>query len=275
MNFKKVIITGIMLLSILTSSLVVNTFADDYKVSVSVDNKTAKVGEKFTVNISLTDVPSAGLRSCEFAVSYDNSIITVDSVSKGNIANTGADKNDKTAEVSIFDYNINNNKGIINTVWTTCSDSKYWINESGVMLTISGTVLNTAKNGDVADIKIIPIERKASTISSDKIDKLVFSYMDGSETAYYSDYSVANGSVTVSDSSSSKKIWGDANDDGKVDVADVVAIAAYVGNSYSNNLTSKGISNADVHMNGNGITADDALVVQQYIAKIVTELPIS
>ncbi|MDE5945713.1 MAG: glycoside hydrolase family 9 protein [Oscillospiraceae bacterium] len=69
-------------------------------------------------------------------------------------------------------------------------------------------------------------------------------------------------------------IWGDANDDGTVDVADVVAVAAYVGNPDSNKLQEKGLKNADVHSNGNGITADDALAIQQYLAKIVTALPI-
>lgn len=69
-------------------------------------------------------------------------------------------------------------------------------------------------------------------------------------------------------------IWGDANDDGTIDVADVVAVAAYVGNSEANKLKEKGLKNADVHSNGNGITADDALVIQQYLAKIVTSLPI-
>lgn len=72
-----------------------------------------------------------------------------------------------------------------------------------------------------------------------------------------------------------KTLFGDANNDGVVDVADVVAVASYVGNSESNHLDSQGMINADVHNTGNGITADDALSIQQYLAKIITELPIS
>lgn len=65
---------------------------------------------------------------------------------------------------------------------------------------------------------------------------------------------------------------GDSNNDGVIDVADVVAIASYVGNSESNKLDSQGMLNADVHNTGNGLTADDALMIQQYLAKIIEKL---
>ncbi|MDE5945867.1 MAG: hypothetical protein K2G63_00970 [Oscillospiraceae bacterium] len=80
--------------------------------------------------------------------------------------------------------------------------------------------------------------------------------------------------TTVTTMSVSKGLWGDANNDGTVDVADVVAVAAYVGNPEANRIMQPGLLNSDVHATGNGITADDALAIQQYLAKIVTELPV-
>ncbi|MGN0407717.1 MAG: glycoside hydrolase family 9 protein, partial [Bacteroides sp.] len=73
--------------------------------------------------------------------------------------------------------------------------------------------------------------------------------------------------------SNSEILWGDANADGSVDVADAVAVASYVGDSKTNTLTAQGLVNADVHSNGNGINANDALVIQQYLANKLTELP--
>lgn len=67
-------------------------------------------------------------------------------------------------------------------------------------------------------------------------------------------------------------IKGDANGDSSVDIADVVAIASYVGDSKTNILSDEAIICADVHNTGNGITADDALMIQQFIANIITEL---
>ena len=57
-----------------------------------------------------------------------------------------------------------------------------------------------------------------------------------------------------------------------VDIADVVAIASYVSNSEKNPLESQGMINGDVQGNGNGINANDALAVQQFLANIITEL---
>lgn len=124
------------------------------------------------------------------------------------------------------------------------------------------------------------------------IKKCTDTYQDGSETktdyiCVYSDGVLVGGiepdgstpkqntdNTISTNTTNSDIIWGDANDDGTVDVADVVAVASYVGDTKSNALKPKGLKNADVHSNGNGITADDALVIQQYLAKIVKTLPV-
>ena len=64
------------------------------------------------------------------------------------------------------------------------------------------------------------------------------------------------------------------NTDGKVEIADVVAAAAFVGDSENNPLGLQGLVNGDVQNNGDGITAGDILAIQQYLANIVTALPV-
>ena len=73
-------------------------------------------------------------------------------------------------------------------------------------------------------------------------------------------------------SSSANIIWGDVNSDGKVEIADVVSAAAYVGDQKNNTIEPQGLINGDVHNTGDGITANDALKLQQFLANIVTEL---
>ena len=75
-------------------------------------------------------------------------------------------------------------------------------------------------------------------------------------------------------SESGKGFAGDANLDGNVDIADAVAVASYVGNPEVNKLESQGMINADVQGEGNGVNANDALMIQQYLANIVPELSI-
>lgn len=72
-------------------------------------------------------------------------------------------------------------------------------------------------------------------------------------------------------STASGILKGDANCDGSVDIADAVATASYVGDSEKNKLSEQGLINGDVQGNGNGINANDALAIQQYLANIIKE----
>lgn len=67
----------------------------------------------------------------------------------------------------------------------------------------------------------------------------------------------------------SSELKGDVNLDENITIADAVASAAYVGNPEGNPLEPQSLINADVHGNGNGVDANDALAIQQYIAKII------
>ncbi len=83
---------------------------------------------------------------------------------------------------------------------------------------------------------------------------------------------VSENTEPTDDTSDSKTLKGDANLDGSVDIADAVALASYVGDSEKNKLDPQGIINGDVQAVGNGVNANDALTIQQYLANIVKEL---
>lgn len=68
-------------------------------------------------------------------------------------------------------------------------------------------------------------------------------------------------------------LWGDANCDGKVTIADSTAILQHLGNEDKYHLSDQGMINGDVNLNGNGITTDDALAIQMVDAKLLTKLP--
>ena len=81
--------------------------------------------------------------------------------------------------------------------------------------------------------------------------------------------------TTVSSSATASDIvYGDANGDGKIEIADVVCMASYVGDPKNNNLEVQGLVNADVQNHGDGITSGDVLAVQQYLAQIIKSLPV-
>ncbi|MCR5015405.1 MAG: cellulose 1,4-beta-cellobiosidase, partial [Ruminococcus sp.] len=72
-------------------------------------------------------------------------------------------------------------------------------------------------------------------------------------------------------------MWGDANLDKNVTVADAVAILQSLGNKDKYVLEDQGKINADVFDNGDGITAKDALTILQVDSGIYkqTDLPVS
>ena len=82
--------------------------------------------------------------------------------------------------------------------------------------------------------------------------------------------------TTESSTTSSDTLYGDANCDGKVEIADATLILQFLTNKDEYKLTEQGMKNADVIGNGDGVTAQDALTIQQVDAGIykVTDLPI-
>ncbi len=83
--------------------------------------------------------------------------------------------------------------------------------------------------------------------------------------------------TTVSSSGSTNSgsiLYGDANLDKDVTIADAVTILQYIGNKDKYALTDKAKENADCCNPGDGITGQDALAIQKLDAKIYTKLPV-
>lgn len=80
----------------------------------------------------------------------------------------------------------------------------------------------------------------------------------------------------TTDSTSEEIRFGDANCDGKVEIADATLILQFLTNKDEYSLTSQGLLNADVIGNSDGVTASDALTIQKVDAGVykLTDLPI-
>lgn len=73
------------------------------------------------------------------------------------------------------------------------------------------------------------------------------------------------------DPPSGDTLWGDANCDGKVTIADSTAILQALGNPDKYGLSTQGAINADVIDNGDGVKTSDALAIQAVDAKLVKQ----
>lgn len=309
MKTKKIVVGAIAasMLSLSVCSLAPAVFAAGETVQISASEESAKAGEKFTVNVSIGDIPSAGISIVDFAIKYDSSLITIDSVKAGAITETGADSADSSASSQPL-FDSVKGEGSINLLWTTMlEDSKYWITKDGVFCTLSGTVNSSAKDGAVAKIELVPTVRDTYSGSGVKNDKISCGYLKNNEQIEY-EVKAVNGSVTVGtpvpteatteattsaatttsanenttgaqgSTGGNATLRGDANCDEQVNLADAVLIMQSVSNpdkyglGKADGITKQGEINGDVVGNNDGLTNKDALQIQKYKLGLVTTL---
>lgn len=222
-------------------------------VNISAGTVGAEVGKSFSIDISI-EVPETGIQGMEFAIDYDETVITMQ---KCDYSGLGI-SNGKT-EPKEFSYVIDAEDGTVNcSFYSTNDDGTNWIKKSGAKITLTGTVNKDASAGSYA-IAVKPIVREGN-------ESVFAGYYDGDSLVEYS-VTTTNGAVVVGGTSAGLR--GDANCDGSIDISDVVAIAGFVGNPTVNSLTEQGLINADVQNTGDGISAGDALMIQQYLAGII------
>lgn len=271
---KNKIIAGAMALMVMACAAPATAVAAGGTVVFSASKETALPGDEFTIEVSLSDIPSTGINACEFAVGYDSSLVTITGVEAGALTKTNAESVDaSSSSIPLFDSYINKSNDTINVCWSTSAeDSKYWMQGEGVMVTITGTVNSDAKNGSVADFEIEAISRDTYPGSGTKNNTIKVGYYDGTKVMY--DYKVENGSVTIGSATPTASKYGDANCDGDVNISDVVLVKSWLLNSNKYSMSEQGKANADVQGSANGINGNDVVAIQKYVLQLVDKLPI-
>lgn len=285
----KRIMAGILAMAMAASALAFNPVFAAGGIGISAEKVSAKAGAEFTLAVSLKDVPSTGVGGCEFSLAYDSSIVTVTGVTAGTVAQTGADDQESVfaGEAPSFDSNFST-AGVVDVIYSTgLTDSAYMVKQDGVFLTITGTVNESAKVGDVSEFKIQPIDRETTPGSGTKNDQIVFASIAEDGTVSNYDTVVSDGSVTVvgdsetttavttttgsestttatkettvtKDTADTKETttgsedeanYGDANLDGKVDLTDAVTLNKYLAGLVT--ASEQAIKNMNVYLDDN------------------------
>ena len=290
-------------LAMLASSAVSFSASAANAVTLKVGEATAQASESFTVDVSVKDVPATKINVLDFALSYDSSALTIESVKLGPAGDTAS--GDSTAsEAPILSSKITTNA--VNISWSTGLDSASWIAEEGVVFTITGTV-----NADAADgkypIQIQPIDRETYPGSGEKNSKVLVGYVYGTDSATYevnaedgfvevtskgettttttvtTDSELPGTSTTTTTSTTAKPgsdtnpvdpdvLYGDVNVDGKVSLVDAVMLNKAVADVVT--LGDAARANADCNVDKE-INGTDAIILLQFLSHIIDELPYS
>ena len=288
-------------LAMLASSAVSFSASAANAVTLKVGEATAQASESFTVDVSVKDVPATKINVLDFALSYDSSALTIESVKLGPAGDTAS--GDSTAsEAPILSSKITTNA--VNISWSTGLDSASWIAEEGVVFTITGTV-----NADAADGKY-PIDRETYPGSGEKNSKVLVGYVYGTDSATYevnaedgfvevtskgettttttvttdSEQPGTSTTTTTSTTSTTAKpgsdtnpvdpdvLYGDVNVDGKVSLVDAVMLNKAVADVVT--LGDAARANADCNVDKE-INGTDAIILLQFLSHIIDELPYS
>lgn len=272
------IVAGLAAVSILAAFSAQTVMAAD-KVAIKADKVEVAAGENFKLNVSLDGVPTQGISVIEFAVKYDASVVSDIKVEAGAIAQNGVDSVEKFEGASAFMADTSTSGLITITYSTAQSDAKYCISESGAYAVITGTV----KAGTAAKeypVEIVAIDRETKQGSGTNNKDIKAGYIDADGVATYYETSVTAGAIVVTDGSATPTdpqptdgdiLWGDADDNGKVNILDVIAVNKNI--MTGETLPAKGLIAADVNKSGKP-DSTDALNILKAVVKLVT-LPVA
>lgn len=188
-------LAGALALAMLASTAVsFQVSAADTAVTLKGAKVEAEAGGEFSVDVSLEDIPSTKVNVMDFAVTYDQTILNVDSVKIGKSADVDVSGDSTASDAPVFATNIKD--GEITVSWTTALDSNSWISEDGVILTITGTVKDGVADGTVTPIDFAPVTRETYDGSGKNNSSMVIGYVYGGDSATYTINAEA-GSVTI------------------------------------------------------------------------------
>lgn len=275
------IVAGLAAVSMLAAFSAQGAFAAD-TVTITADKVEVAAGETFTMNVSLSGVPAAGISVCEFALTYDTEWVTVTGVTVGAIADNGVDSAEPIEGATAFDVDYST-AGVINASYITgLDDSAYWITEDGVFMTITGTVDSTAVEGDTTEFVLGAIQRQTSEGSGVTNDEIAIGNISADYTVTQFDVTTSNGSVTVAgngqtettepSSTEGNYLAGDVNLDGSVSIVDVVMLnKAVMGVETLNDQQKK---NGEVDGDASALGAGDSLTILKHLVDLIPELPL-
>lgn len=310
MKAKRTIACALALSMLAVTATSLGASAAGSSVTLAGSKATAESGGEFSVDVSLSGVPSTGINVLDFAVTFDQTILSVDQVTVGAAADTGADAADSTSkDAPVFATNIKD--GEIAVSWTTAAPTANWIKSDGVILTITGTVKDGVADGTVTPIDFAPVSRDTYEGSGTKNSSMVIGYISGTDSASYGIVTEA-GSVTIGSKQTTTEapvtttavettttvtnettaetttkenettttkstiqvepslLYGDVNLDGDIDLADAVLLNKSVAGVVELNDTAK--ANADCFADG-VIGSDDSMTLLKFLVHLVNELP--
>ncbi|MDE5936688.1 MAG: leucine-rich repeat protein, partial [Ruminococcus sp.] len=105
----------------------------------------------------------------------------------------------------------------------------------------------------------------------------IYGYDNSSAQKYAEDFGnefISLGKAPTTSKKLEATLFGDANCDGRVTIADATAIIQYLGNEDEYGLSAQGFVNADCYNPGDGVSGKDANAIKMFEAGLIDSFPI-
>jgi hypothetical protein len=237
-------------------------------VSIKAGTATAEAGGSAVVAISMEGV-TAPVNAVEFEVTYDPAVLTVKGVTAGDAVPKGTDGAENFEGVNSFDVTTDTVGTIVITYATGLSDDQYCFTADGVIANVEFAVAEGAAAGKY-EVGIVAVDRDTFEGSGEKNTEISTAYIKADGTVDVYTATGAAGYVEVGGAPVSVGVCGDVDNDGDVDIIDVLVL-----NQYLLSLVDKpaGLANADVDNNGKVEDADAINILKSLVALVT--LPIA
>ena len=260
-------LAGALALAMLASTAVsFQVSAADTAVTLKGAKVEAEAGGEFSVDVSLEDIPSTKVNVMDFAVTYDQTILNVDSVKIGKSADVDVSGDSTASDAPVFATNIKD--GEITVSWTTALDSNSWISEDGVILTITGTVKDGVADGTVTPIDFAPVTRETYDGSGKNNSSMVIGYVYGGDSATYTINAEA-GSVTIGSKQTTTETTVTTTEGGKDTTATEATTTTISGNIVTGTVAPGSVLYGDVNCDAR-VDITDAVMLNKAAAGVVT-----
>lgn len=284
MRTKK-IIAGVCA-SMMLAATAIPTVTAAESVSVTLGNTTAAPGGTFTVEMELSDIPSAGINACDFGIKYDSSVLTITGVEAGSLAQSETSTVEGMPDP--LEYNVEDD--LVSVIYGLGTSGTY-MTGSGTFLVISGTVSDTAAAGTKSELEIVAVDRTTTPSSTVANTEIIFGNLGNADDAapVVYDPTFTNGYVEIlGDTSETTEatetteetteketlefgevtMLGDATVDGSVDSSDIIAVNKIV-LSRSKFPLKNATANANADCDSDGdITSKDAMAIINHVLQV-------
>lgn len=230
--------------------------------AIAVETTVADADGSFTATVSLEELPASGICALEFALAYDQAVLTINGVEL--LYDTGADAAEALVDPALAGtvFRCRDVGGELQIRWATALlDRDYWLSETRAFFTVSGTLRQPTEPGCSTTLAIVPAS--GGDGGTDSNARIVAGYLDADGTPHSCETRLTDGMIWTVLDETGATMYGDLDMNGVCTVSDAVLLHRLLAEQDPKLLCAAAYANADCESDGVLSIADAAWLLRR------------